>query len=136
MHHFPITEAPAFGDDVIVTLWGDLGTGRDRFGIYNSRGFGELAQLKKISEGVYQAKFKWADNTYTGPGDKLSNTTLNIYAYPNTSTSNFIIKKVKFEVGTVGTDWTPAPEDIEATVQVVQTALCWPRNHRYKLFPQ
>lgn len=124
LHQFPITEAPAFGDDVVVTLWGDLGTGRNKFAVYNSRGFGELAQLKKISDGVYQAKFKWADNTYTGPGDKLSNTTLNVYAYPSTSTSDFTINRVKFEVGTVGTDWTPAPEDSEeATVQVVQTAL-------------
>lgn len=128
LHQFVITEAPAFGEDVIVTLWGDLGSGRTGFGIYNSRGFGELATLKKISDGVYQAKFKWADNTYTG-GDKLSNTKLNIYAYPNTSTSDFTIKKVKFEKGTVPTDWTPAPEDdnglqeVRSTVQVVQTAL-------------
>lgn len=128
LHQFVITEAPAFGEDVIVTLWGDLGSGRTGFGVYNSRGFGELATLKKISDGVYQAKFKWADNTYTG-GDKLSNTKLNIYAYPNTSTSDFTIKKVKFEKGTVPTDWTPAPEDdnglqeVRSTVQVVQTAL-------------
>lgn len=110
LHQFAITEAPSFGEDVIVTLWGDLGSGRTDFGIFNSRGFGELATLKKISDGIYQAKFKWADNTYTG-GDKLSNTTLNIYAYPNTSASDFTIKKVKFEKGTVPTDWTPAPED-------------------------
>ena len=130
LHEFPITEAPAFGDDVVVTLWGDLGTGRNTFAVYNSRGHGELAELKKVSEGVYQAKFKWADNTYTGPGDKLSNTTLNVYAYPSTSTSEFTINRVKFEVGTVGTDWTPAPEDgataaseVAAVVQQTSTAV-------------
>lgn len=122
LHAFTITEAPKFGEDVIVTLWGDLGTGRDTFGIFNSRGFGELAQLKKISDGVYQAKFKWADNTYTG-GDKLSNTTLNVYAYPNTSTSTFNIKKIKFEKGTVPTDWTPAPEDIDEIVVNTQAQI-------------
>lgn len=122
LHQFAITEAPAFGEDVIVTLWGDLGTGRDTFGIFNSRGFGELAQLTKISDGVYQAKFKWADNTYTG-GDKLSNTTLNVYAYPNTSTSNYTIKKVKFERGTVPTDWTPAPEDEESKYSDVESKI-------------
>lgn len=122
LHAFTITEAPKFGEDVIVTLWGDLGTGRDTFGIFNSRGFGELAQLKKISDGVYQAKFKWADNTYTG-GDKLSNTTLNVYAYPNTSTSTFNIKKVKFEKGTVPTDWTPAPEDTDEIVVNTQAQI-------------
>lgn len=122
LHAFTITEAPKFGEDVIVTLWGDLGTGRDTFGIFNSRGFGELAKLKKISDGVYQAKFKWADNTYTG-GDKLSNTTLNVYAYPNTSTSTFNIKKVKFEKGTVPTDWTPAPEDTDEIVVNTQAQI-------------
>lgn len=122
LHQFAITEAPAFGDDVIVTLWGDLGQ-RSAFAVYNSRGFGELAQLTKISDGVYQAKFKWADNTYTGPDDKLTNTTLNVYAYPNTSTSNFTIKKVKFERGTVPTDWTPAPEDVEQSVANTQAQI-------------
>lgn len=122
LHAFTITEAPKFGEDVIVTLWGDLGTGRDTFGIFNSRGFGELAQLKKISDGVYQAKFKWADNTYTG-GDKLSNTTLNVYAYPNTSASTFNIKKVKFEKGTVPTDWTPAPEDVGIEVDKTKATI-------------
>lgn len=122
LHAFAITEAPKFGEDVIVTLWGDLGTGRDTFAIFNSRGFGELAQLKKISDGVYQAKFKWADNTYTG-GDKLSNTTLNVYAYPNTSTSTFNIKKIKFEKGTVPTDWTPAPEDTDEIVVNTQAQI-------------
>ena len=116
LHTFAITEAPAFGSDVVVTVWGDLGTERTAFAVYNSRGFGELAQLKKVSEGVYQAKFKWADNTYTGPEDKLSNTTLNLYAYPSSSTSAFTINKVKFERGTVPTDWTPAPEDVEGKI--------------------
>lgn len=122
LHTFAITEAPKFGEDVIVTLWGDLSDGRTAFAVYNSRGFGELAQLKKISDGVYQAKFKWADNTYTG-GDKLSNTTLNVYAYPNTSTSTFNIKKVKFEKGTVPTDWTPAPEDTDEIVVNTQAQI-------------
>lgn len=122
LHQFAITEAPKFGEDVIVTLWGDLSEGRTAFAVYNSRGFGELAQLKKISDGVYQAKFKWADNTYTG-GDKLSNTTLNVYAYPNTSTSTFNIKKVKFEKGTVPTDWTPAPEDTDEIVVNTQAQI-------------
>ena len=128
LHQFAITEAPAFGDDVVVTLWGDLGSGRTGFGIYNTHGFGELAKLVKISDGIYQAKFKWADNTYNG-NDKKTNENLNVYAYPRSSTSEFTINRVKFEVGTVGTDWTPAPEDdnglqeVRGTVQVVQTTL-------------
>lgn len=111
LHMFKITEAPKFGEDVVVTLWGELGQGRTDFAVYNSQGYGELAKLKKVSDGIYQAQFKWADNTYTGR-DKTTNVNLNVYAYPQSATSNNTIKKVKFERGTIGTDWSPAPEDV------------------------
>ena len=122
LHQFAITEAPKFGEDVVVTLWGQLGQGRTDFAVYNSQGYGELAKLKKVSDGVYQAQFKWADNTYTGTG-KVTNVNLNIYAYPNTATSNSIINKVKFERGTIGTDWTPAPEDVGIEVDKTKATI-------------
>lgn len=122
LHQFAITEAPKFGDDVVVTLWGELGQGRTDFAVYNSNGFGELAKLKKVSDGVYQAQFKWADNTYTGR-DKTTNVNLNIYAYPRSATSNNTIKKVKFERGTIGTDWTPAPEDVGIEVDKTKATI-------------
>ena len=122
LHMFKITEAPKFGDDVVVTLWGELGQGRTDFAVYNSEGWGELAKLKKVSDGVYQAQFKWADNTYTGR-DKTTNVNLNVYAYPNSATSNNTIKKVKFERGTIGTDWTPAPEDVGIEVDKTKATI-------------
>lgn len=122
LHQFKITEAPKFGEDVVVTVWGELGQGRTDFAVYNSQGYGELAKLKKISDGVYQATFKWADNTYTG-SDKVTNVNLNVYAYPNSATSNNTIKKVKFERGTIGTDWTPAPEDVGIEVDKTKATI-------------
>lgn len=48
----------------------------------------------------------------------------NIIVQARYQTSEAIkVSNVKLERGTVATDWTPAPEDGEATVQVVQTAL-------------
>ncbi len=110
-HSFDITQAPNFGQDVIVTLWGELGADRTEWGVFNTFGYGELATLKKIADGVYQAKFKWANHTYTG--DRTTNRSLNVYAYPNTGKSINRIDKIKFEIGSIPTDWTPAPEDTE-----------------------
>lgn len=113
-HSFNITQAPNFGQDVIVTLWGELGADRTEWGVFNTFGYGELATLKKIADGVYQAKFKWANHTYTG--DRTTNRSLNVYAYPNTGKSINRIDKIKFEIGKVATDYTPAPEDNDALI--------------------
>ena len=110
-HSFNITQAPDFGQDVIVTLWGELGADRTEWGVFNTFGYGELATLKKVADGVYQAKFKWANHTYTG--DRTTNRSLNVYAYPNTGKSINRIDKIKFEIGSIPTDYTPAPEDTE-----------------------
>ena len=113
-HSFDITQAPDFGQDVIVTLWGELGADRTEWGVFNTFGYGELATLKKVVDGVYQARFKWQNHTYTG--DRTTNRSLNVYAYPNTGKSVNRIDKIKFEIGKVATDYTPAPEDNDALI--------------------
>lgn len=113
---YAITEAPAVGDDVIVTLYGEVGTDRTGIGVYNSRGYGEILTLEKISDGVYQGKGKWKLPTGgTNEGEYADNTHLNVYFYPKTANSNYTINKIKFERGTVATDWSPAPEDVKKT---------------------
>ena len=114
---YAITEAPAVGDDVVVTLYGEVGTDRTGIGIFNSRGYGELFSLEKIADGVYQGKGKWKlPNGGTNDGIYADNTHLNLYFYPSSANSNYTINKVKFERGTVATDWTPAPEDAESSI--------------------
>lgn len=114
---YAITEAPAVGDDVIVTLYGEVGADRTGIGVYNSRGYSEILALEKISDGVYQGKGKWKlANGGTNEGTYADNTHLNLYFYPNSANSEYTINKIKFERGTVATDWTPAPEDAESSV--------------------
>lgn len=114
---YAITEAPAVGDDVVVTLYGELGADRTGVGVYNSRGYGELFTLKKVADGVYQGKGKWAlANGGVNEGIYADNTHLNLYFYPSSANSEYTINKIKFERGTVATDWTPAPEDAESSV--------------------
>ena len=114
---YKITEAPAVGDDVIVTLYGEIGAGRTGIGVFNSRGYGELLTLEKVADGVYQGKGKWKlANGGQNEGDYADNTHLNLYFYPSSANSEYTINKIKFERGTVATDWTPAPEDAESSV--------------------
>lgn len=114
---YKITEAPAVGDDVIVTLYGEVGADRTGIGVFNSRGYGELLTLEKVADGVYQGKGKWKlPNGGPNEGIYADNTHLNLYFYPSSANSNYTINKIKFERGTVATDWTPAPEDAESSV--------------------
>lgn len=114
---YVITEAPAVGDDVVVTLYGEFGADRTGIGVYNSRGYGEILTLEKVADGIYQGKGKWALATGgTNDGDYADNTHLNLYFYPSSANSNYTINKIKFERGTVATDWTPAPEDAESSI--------------------
>ena len=39
-----------------------------------------------------------------------------IYVYDRTGTNRFTIKNLKIERGNIATDWTPAPEDVEASI--------------------
>lgn len=114
---YKITEAPAVGDDVIVTLYGEIGADRTGVGVFNSRGYGELFTISKISDGIYQGKGKWKlPNDGLNKGIYADNTHLNLYFYPSSANSEYTINKIKFERGTVATDWTPAPEDAESSV--------------------
>ena len=114
---YKITEAPAVGDDVVVTLYGEVGADRTGIGVFNSRGYGEVLTLEKVADGVYQGKGKWKlPNGGQNEGIYADNTHLNLYFYPSSANSNYTINKIKFERGTVATDWTPAPEDAESSV--------------------
>lgn len=114
---YAITEAPAVGDDVIVTLYGEIGADRTGIGVFNSRGYGEVLTLEKVADGVYQGKGKWKlPNGGKNEGIYADNTHLNLYFYPSSANSEYTINKIKFERGTVATDWTPAPEDAESGV--------------------
>jgi len=96
---------------------GEIGADRTGIGVFNSRAYGEILRLEKVADGVYQGKGKWAlANGGNNTGDYADNTHLNLYFYPNTANSEYTINKIKFERGTVATDWTPAPEDAESSV--------------------
>lgn len=106
------------GEPVTVTIWGDLGSDREAFWPFNSDGRNRLDTMKKVSDGVYRLSATWQRSKNNPSNDRLL-----IYCRPRSGRTASRIDRIKLERGTVATDWTPAPEDGEATVQVVQTAL-------------
>lgn len=106
------------GEPVTVTIWGDLGSDREAFWPFNSDSWNWLGAMKKVSDGVYRLSTTWQRSKNNPSNDRLL-----IYCGPNSGRTASRIDRIKLERGTVATDWTPAPEDSEATVQVVQTAL-------------
>ena len=106
------------GEPFTVTIWGDLGSDREAFWPFNSNGFNWLGTMKKVSDGVYRLSATWQRSKNNPSNDRLL-----IYCGPNSGRTASRIDRIKLERGTVATDWTLAPEDTEATVQVVQTAL-------------
>lgn len=112
-HRFELSQAPNVGDEVVVTLWGDMGADRTGIGVYNTQGYTELFKLTKIADGIYQGKGQWRKPMNGSTPRTPNDTHLNVYFYPNTATSLNRIERIKLEKGNVPTDWTPAPEDVQ-----------------------
>ena len=94
------------GEPVTVTIWGDLGSDREAFWPFNSNGWNWLGVMKKVSDGVYRIVTTWKRSKNNPSNDRLL-----IYCGPNTGKTVSRIDRIKLERGTVGTDWSPAPED-------------------------
>ncbi|OOH89547.1 hypothetical protein BMT54_06545 [Pasteurellaceae bacterium 15-036681] len=121
---FRLAKIPVLNEIVTVTLWGALAEDRQAFAVYNTHGFRELAKLSKIRDGVYSATFAWNQPLEVATEkDNSMSISLNLYAYPRSATSNNTINCMKLEVGSLSTDWTPAPEDADANIANVQANL-------------
>ena len=104
------------GEPVTVTIWGDLGSDREAFWPFNSNGWNWLGVMKKVSDGVYRIVTTWKRSKNNPSNDRLL-----IYCGPNTGKTVSRIDRIKLERGTVGTDWSPAPEDEAARREAALT---------------
>ena len=111
---YGLSDIPNVGEAVTLTVWGKVAADRT-VGVYNTFGNRELARLAKVKDGVYRVTFDW-NAPITGGLEQLnaSSKTLALFFYRRESTTVSRIDRIKLERGTVGTDWTPAPEDGEA----------------------
>ena len=104
------------GEPVVVTIWGDLGKDREAFLPFNSNAWNWVGTMKKVSDGVYRLSATWKRSQNNPSNDRLL-----IYCGPNTGKTVSRIDRIKLERGTVGTDWSPAPEDEAARREAALT---------------
>ena len=99
------------GETVTVTIWGNLGSDRTKFLIYSSGNVLLQTEINKttnqVKPGVYRKTFEWN----VGGG---MNTFIEVYQDSGSVASN--ITKIQLEKGNIGTDWSPASNDLVASV--------------------
>ena len=102
---YELTEAPSAGQQVTITLWGELDEHHTSWRAYNSNDAdaSTLGDLVQIADGVYQATFAWKDNNV--------NTHLLVYQMPDSNGNLSRIDRIKLEIGDVGTGYSQAPEE-------------------------
>ena len=108
---FLLSEEPKVGEQLTITVKGELGAGKRCFTLYNKSGHQELCVLQDKGNGIFQSTFNWLSDP-TNP--KL----LVIYVYDSSVVVNSTVEWVKVERGDINRiDWSPAPEDLEAQIQ-------------------
>lgn len=107
---YDMTEKMVAGDTYTMRIWGELGEGKEYFLACLN---GESIQLETIrpnGDGTFSA-------TFTGKADDAAESDIiRIYAYPSTVTVDSTITKIKLEKGNIATDWSPAPEDTQGSI--------------------
>ena len=118
---YGLADIPNVGEAVTLTVWGEVAADRT-VGVYNTFGNRELARLAKVKDGVYRVTFNWNAPITGGleqPNASSKNLVLAFYRRESTTVSR--IDRIKLERGTVGTDWSPAPEDEAARREAALT---------------
>lgn len=110
-----LSEALVQGETYTFTVWGTLGSDRDNFNLYESIGGMPQGEVKLVSDGKYSLTFKY--NRLSNSDDKV----LRLYQMPSASTSTSTIERIKIEKGNKATDWSPAPEDVQANISNAET---------------
>ena len=106
-----LTEDLIDGQEYVITAYGAV-AGTNIILIVQSPSTVDVAYMNNDSANHYQAKFTFKKND--GYPNDVRNKLL-IYNYGSTDYSGGI-DKFKLEKGNKATDWTPAPEDVEADI--------------------
>lgn len=114
---YQLTEELKDGEIFTVTIKGKLGAGKDVFAIYNSGDGVELSQLYNKGNNIHQNTFTWKKSYNSKTAD---NKTLWVWTYSGSVTAESTIEWIKLERGNKATDWSPAPEDLATTEEVMR----------------
>ena len=94
---YTLTEKPVVGEIYTITIWGDLGAGKQNFGYYNTGDIIWLGTSSLVKTGVYSAVVTWRNTSSSG--NVVADTELWVYAVPKDSGIVSEIKKIKMERG-------------------------------------
>ena len=113
------------GDIVTFSMKARILSERKRWAIYNSGSSLNISDWQAItpdgnSDVIYTWTGEWKVNHNGSP---VANTKLYVYLGTGNGTENNTIYWAKLERGNKVTDWTPAPEDTDASIQQVQDNL-------------
>ena len=97
----------------ILTLKGSINNGQ-KFGVWLNGASNQAGYMTYDSEkDLYYVKPYLPTSTPITEGYKRA---IRIYNYPSGTAANANIEWVKLEIGNKATDWTPAPEDVDAGI--------------------
>ena len=114
---YDMTEKMVAGETYTMRIWGEVGEGKKYFLAYLNGGSIQLKTIRPNGDGTFSA-------TFTGKADDTTESdTIHIYAYPSTVTVNSTITKIKLEKGNIATDWSPAPEDAQGSIDDLNSDL-------------
>ena len=113
IHTYDLTEEIIIGETYTYQIKGTPKNGSHSWLFFNDSGisFGAYYQREKYDEikGVYYQTFVATSET----------SRVRIYSFPNVSGEESTIDWVKLEKGNKATDWTPAPEDVQAEIDAI-----------------
>ena len=117
IRNYNLSQDLVAGEIYTATIWGSLYSTKSHFGAWMGGGYTFVGAFSKLKEGLYRV-------TFTAPsaigGNGLRNV-VNIYTVPSNVVGASTITAFKIEQGNKATDWTPAPEDVDASIALRPT---------------
>lgn len=101
---------------ITITAWANLATGQQLY-VGLSPSATPLVIISKNASGNFSETFTF----YRNPGGSDVANKLMLYNYPSGGSLTGSITKIKVEKGNKSTDWLPAPEDVQAAIDLVKT---------------
>lgn len=117
VNKYHISDYIASGNPYVCRIWGEI-QNEKKFGLYINNMETDIGGFYRQEDGTFLLTFLDANEA-----DAENGKIITIYSYPSETTGTAIIDKIKLERGTVPTDWTPAPEDVQAEIDKVSAEL-------------
>lgn len=117
IRNYNLSQDLVAGEIYTATIWGSLYSTKSHFGAWMGGGYTFVGAFSKLKEGLYRVTFT-APSAIGGHG--LRNV-VNIYTVPSNVVGASTITAFKIEQGNKATDWTPAPEDVDASIALRPT---------------